>query len=190
MLRTNKAFFHHIEHLYNEEKLKQDVVIRNFRKGELLLEQDQPAKKVMLIREGITKCYFSEANDKEYIVEFLGQGEILSEIEVIRNTNCLCNIQAITDGSVFAISIPYFRKLIQTDLQLNNLLLNEFAERLVNTAKRASYQQLYPAEHNLAKLRALMETQKLQISKEDMSAYLGITLRSLNRALKSKLFQD
>lgn len=38
----------------------------------------------MLIRSGITKCYFIEENDKEYIVEFLGKGEIIGEIEVIK----------------------------------------------------------------------------------------------------------
>lgn len=31
----------------------------------------------MIVKEGITKCFFTEDNDKEYILEFLGKGEII-----------------------------------------------------------------------------------------------------------------
>jgi CRP-like cAMP-binding protein len=41
-----------------------------------------------------------------------------------------------------------------------------------------------PVEHTLARLLELQKTQGLEISKEDMAAYLCITIRSLNRALK------
>ena len=139
----------------------------------------------MLVKEGITKCFFVEENGKEYIVEFLGKGEIIGEIELIRNISCLCSIEAITDVTVYSSTLPYFRSLIKKDLSLNNLLLDVFAERIVNTSKRASYQQLYAAEHTLVQLLELQAQQEIKISKEDMAAYLGITVRSLNRTLKN-----
>jgi CRP-like cAMP-binding protein len=45
-------------------------------------------------------------------------------------------------------------------------------------------QQLYTVEHAVKRLLELQTRQQLNFSKEDMAAYLGITLRSLNRALK------
>ncbi|WP_307458556.1 helix-turn-helix domain-containing protein [Chryseobacterium sp. SORGH_AS_0447] len=75
------------------------------------------------------------------------------------------------------------QSLIKNDLSLNNLLLDVFAERIVNTSSRASYQQLHTTEHTLSQLLEV-KSREMEISKEDMAAYLGITVRSLNRALK------
>lgn len=185
MLRTNETFLSYLEQLYSKQERKEDIVIRSFSKGTRIFVQNEKSPKIMLINDGVTKCYFEEENDKEYIMEFLGKGEIIGEIEFIKNINCLCTIEAVTEVSVYAISVPYFRTLVENDIALNNLLLNAFAERIINTSARASYQQLHTTEHSLAKLLELQSKQKIEISKEDMAAYLGVTIRSLNRALKS-----
>lgn len=186
MLRTNESFLHYIEQLYQLQPRKEDIIERSFTKGKKLLVQNEKPSKVMLIKSGITKCFFTEENDKAFIVEFLGKGEILGEIELIRNIPCLCNIEAITDVEVYAIAIPYFSELVRFSLELNNLLLSVFAERIVNTSSRASYQQLYTIENSLSKLLELQSKQEIELSKEDMAAYLGITVRSLNRVMKER----
>ncbi|WP_223608116.1 Crp/Fnr family transcriptional regulator [Chryseobacterium sp. OSA05B] len=185
MLRTNQLFLNYLKDLYEKQERKEDIIIRSFSKGERILTQHENPSKIMLIKEGITKCFLVEENDKDYIVEFLGKGEIIGEIEQIRNIPCLCSIEALTDVTVYAVAIPYFKSLIKNDLSLNNLLLDAFAERIVNTSKRASYQQLYAAENTLAQLLELQKEESIEISKEDMAAYLGITVRSLNRTLKN-----
>lgn len=171
--------------LYEAQQRKEDIIQKTFVRGKKLLMQHGKASRVMLIKEGIAKCYFTEENDKDYIVEFLGRGEILGEIECIRDIPCLCTIEAITDVEVYALSLPYFAALINKDLRLNNLLLDVFAQRIVHTSSRASYQQLYTIEHSLSRLLTLQAQQGIEISKEDMAAYLGVTIRSLNRALKT-----
>lgn len=183
MLRTNQTFLNYLEQLYTRQDHKGNIVLKSFEKGDKILTQNEISMKIMLIKSGITKCYFVEENDKEYIVEFLGKGEIVGEIEVIKNVPCLCSIEAITEVTVYSMSIPYFQSLIKNDLTLNNLLLDVFAERIVNTSSRASYQQLHTTEHTLSQLLEV-KSKEMEISKEDMAAYLGITLRSLNRALK------
>ncbi|WP_415327114.1 Crp/Fnr family transcriptional regulator [Chryseobacterium sp. MMS23-Vi53] len=183
MLRTNPQFLDYLEELYSKQKNKKDIVLKSYEKGDRILTQNEVSNKIMLIKNGITKCYFVEENGKEYIVEFLGKGEIIGEIEVIKNVSCLCSIEAMTEVTVYSMTIPYFQSLIKNDLTLNNLLLDVFAERIVNTSSRASYQQLYTTEHTLSQLLEL-KSKEMEISKEDMAAYLGITVRSLNRALK------
>jgi CRP/FNR family transcriptional regulator, anaerobic regulatory protein len=184
MLRTNNAFLNYIDQLYNSQHRKEEILIREFSEKQLLLQQGETASKVYLIKEGITKCFFDEGNEKGFIVEFLGKGEILGEIEIIKSIPCLCNIQALTRVQAYAISIPFFRSLLEKELSFNKLLLEAFAERIINTSTRASFQQLHTTEHTLGKLLELQKAQGLDISKEDMAAYLGITIRSLNRALK------
>lgn len=184
MLRNNQSFLTFVQELYEKQERKENIIIKQYSKGQKLFSQDENATKVMVIKDGITKCFFTEDNDKEYILEFLGKGEIIGEIEFIRKIACLCNIEAMTDVTVYAIAPYYFSELIKSDLKLNNLLLDVFAERIINTASRASYQQLYTIEHSLGKLLELQSKQEISISKEDMASYLGVTVRSLNRAFK------
>lgn len=183
MLRTNQDFLDYLWVLYNSQQHKGNIILESFEKDEKLLTQNEVSDKIMLIKSGITKCFFTEDNDEEYIVEFLGKGEILGEIEMMKNVPCICSIEAITEVSVFTVTIPYFQSLIKNDLNLNNLLLDVFAERIVNTSNRSSYQQLHATEHTLSQLLEL-KAKEMKISKEDMAAYLGTTVRSLNKALK------
>src|SRR5690606_18449155 len=187
MLRTNQLFLAYLQGLYEQQERQEDIIVKQFAKGQRLLFQNEKATKVMLIKTGITKCFFTEDNDKEYILEFLGEGEIIGEIELIRQIRCLCNVEAMTEVTVYAITPDYFAGLLKTDLNVNNLLLDTFAERIINTASRASYQQLYTIEHSLGKLLELQSKQEISISKEDMASYLGVTVRSLNRAFKRLL---
>ncbi|PTT77712.1 MULTISPECIES: Crp/Fnr family transcriptional regulator [unclassified Chryseobacterium] len=183
MLRTNQTFLDYLEGLYSSEEHKGNIVLESFEKGDKILIQNQISTKIMLVKSGITKCYFVEENGKEYIVEFMGKGEIIGEIEVIKNVPCICSIEAITEVTVYSMSIPYFQALIEKDLTLNNLLLDVFAERIFNTSSRASYQQLHKTEHTLSQLLEV-KSREMEISKEDMATYLGTTVESLNRALE------
>lgn len=182
MLRTNAKFLTYIEVLYQSHQL--EISLQNFEKDDLLLHQGEKSHRVFVIKEGIAKCFFLEENGKDYILEFMSKGQVLGEIEMVREIACLCNVAALTALEVYVIPASIFKQLLTKDLILNKILLEELADRIIHTSSRASFQQLYTVEHGLAKLLALQERQGLEISKEDMAAYLGITLRSLNRALK------
>lgn len=184
MLRTNLSFLAYAEELYGRQDRKEDILIKQYNKGQRLFSQNDAAVKVMFIKEGIVKCFFTESNDKEYILEFLGTGEIMGEIECIREIPCLCTIEAITDVTVYAFSFSFFKSLLKADLKLGSLLMNTFAERIINTSSRASYQQLYTLNYSLNKLLELQLRTGIELSKEDMASYLGISVRSLNRGLK------
>jgi CRP-like cAMP-binding protein len=184
MLRTNIALLSYVQQLYEMQPRRADIVLKEFPKGRLLLEQGDKLTKVMIIVEGITKCFFMEENGKEFVVEFLGQGEILGEIEVIRDINCLCSIEALIEGKAFFIDVTFFRTLLDTDVRFSKLLMQSFADRIIHTSRRSSKQQLYTVEQSLGQLLSLQSDYHSSISKEDMAAYLGITIRSLNRALK------
>lgn len=190
MLRTNQSFLAYVSNLYEKQHRKEDIIVRSFEEGELLVSQNEEVNKVILLREGIVKCSLTEKNGKEYILEFSGSGEIIGELESIREVKALCTIEALTAVKVYSISIPYFRKLLKEDIVFNGFLLNVFAERISNTSSRASYQQLYTVEESLNRLLELQSEQDIKISKENMAAYLGVSVRSLNRSLKSLLNKD
>lgn len=183
MLRTNLLLLSFIEKAYNEDP-KKGVTLKDYPKGTLLCKQDEQPYKIAIVRNGFAKCFYSEDNGKDFILEFLGKGEIIGEIEALRNIKCLCNVEAVTDVQVYVFSTSYFKSLLDNNHQFSRILLEELAERIINTSCRAAHQQLYTIKYGLSKLLDLQDKQGIKLSKTDMASYLGIEIRSLNRVLK------
>lgn len=184
MLRTNPSLLQFMEKLYNSQT-QPHIALKQFAAGRHLVQQGGTATKVYIIKEGITKCYITEDNGKDFIIEFLSAGESIGDIEAIKHIKYLCNIRAITQVSAWALDMAHFRHLMEKDKELNQLLMQELAERLINTSIRTSSQQSYTVEHGLKKLLDFQHRQGFIFAKEDLAAYLGITTRSLNRALRN-----
>ncbi|WP_300703186.1 Crp/Fnr family transcriptional regulator [Bacteroides sp.] len=183
MSRTNLLLLSFIEKAYNEDP-KKGVTLKDYSKGTLLCKQDEQPYKIAIVRNGFAKCFYSEDNGKDFILEFLGKGEIIGEIEALRNIKCLCNVEAVTDVQVYVFSTSYFKSLLDNNHQFSRILLEELAERIINTSCRAAHQQLYTIKYGLSKLLDLQDKQGIKLSKTDMASYLGIEIRSLNRFLK------
>lgn len=144
--------------------------------------------KVCIIKSGIVKCYHSEEICKNYIHEFFGPGEIVGEIEAIKNTEIFANIEAVTAVTVYQLRKEHFMKLVSDNKKFSTILIESLANRIMNTGYRAAYQQIYPSDYSVLRLLMLFSEQSVHLSKQDMAEYLGVTLRNLNRALK-KLVQ-
>ncbi|MGG5576162.1 Crp/Fnr family transcriptional regulator [Myroides sp. C15-4] len=184
MLRTNLDFLSYIESIAHKDIIADKIQLIQYKPKDILLTQGEQITKIIVIREGITKCFITEENGKEYIPEFLSRGEIMGEIEYLGKMPCLCSVEALSYVDAYVIPLSIFDHLLKTDLTFNNVLLSVEALRVYHTSERASFQQLYTVEHALEKLLTLQEKNQVDISKEDMASYLGITTRTLNRALK------
>ncbi|WP_201747907.1 Crp/Fnr family transcriptional regulator [Chitinophaga vietnamensis] len=157
---------------------------KTFTAGSLFIRQGSHIQHAYVIMDGISKCYISEDNGKDYIFEFLGKGEIVGDLEGLRGTPCLCNVEAVTDLSVYVIRQDVFTAMVNTEPAFNRLLMESLAIRLGQTCERASYQQLYPIEYGLLRLLMLAADQQISFSKKDLADYLGITVRSFNRTIR------
>lgn len=188
MLRTNLDLLTFMDQ-YCKENPKSGISLKTFPTGLKLITQGEIIKNVFVVKEGITKCFISEENGKDFIVEFLGKGEIVGELELLKQMECLCNVSAISEVLVYAIPKNVFVRLCEKNGVFNKLLLQELSTRIIQTSSRASFQQLYTIEYGLLKLMKLQAEEKIKLSKEDMAAYLGIPIRSFNRTLKSLIDQ-
>ena len=183
MIRRSPTILRIIDKLVSAHGSQSPVSVRDIEKGSRLVVQDKTTRNVFVIRSGIVKCFISEENGKEYILEFLGEGEVLGEIEAIRRIPGICTVEALTAGSVFAIDKNAFMRLLQENSELNLAVLELMATRLTNTGTKASQQQLYTLSHTLVNLVKVLDAGQITFTKQDLSNYLGISLRSLNRLL-------
>lgn len=184
MLRTNLEFLSFIEQFYADNP-DSNILQKTFEPGRKIIEQGETISYVYLIKDGITKCFISEENGRNFIIEFLGKGEVMGELEALKRINCLCNVEAISKVIVYAIPDYRFFELIEKNTAFTKILLQELSTRIIQTSSRASFQQLYTLEYGLLKLLELQREAQITISKEDMAAYLGISVRSFNRTLKA-----
>ena len=183
MLRTNLAFLSFIER-YSAENADVNITLKSYKAGYRLIEQGDKISYIYIIKEGISKCFISEENGKDFIIEFLGKGEVVGELEALKKIDCLCNVAAISAVTAFVIPDYVFLSLIQKSSEFTTILLQELSTRIIQTSTRASFQQLYTVEYALLKLLQLQADEHISISKDDMAAYLGISVRSFNRSLK------
>jgi CRP-like cAMP-binding protein len=186
MVRKSPTLLRTIEELGAGGREGRAMLLRQVPKGEMLVRQGEDTAKVLVIRSGIVKCYITEDNEKEYILEFMGEGEVLGEIEAICRTPAMCNVQTLTDVGVYQVDKPSFLDLLAKHPAFNAAILGLMAVRLANTATRAARQQLYTLDYSLSQLLAVLEREKIPVTKQDLADYLGISLRSLNRVLKER----
>jgi len=184
MLRTNLTFLSFIEQFCAIHTTDKNIILKSFPPGFKFIEQGEKIKNVYLIKDGMTKCFISEENGKDFIIEFLGKGEIVGELEALKQINCLCNVETISEVTAYAIPDHVFLRLTEQNTDFTKLLLQELSTRIIQTSTRASFQQLYTLEYGLVKLLKLQTDEQIFISKDDMAAYLGISVRSFNRTLK------
>jgi len=184
MIRKNSAILRIIDELAAAGQA--GILPRKFTKGHLVIGQGTAVANVFFIRSGIVKCSFTEDGDKEYILEFLGEGQVLGEIEAISGIPAISGVRAISDLSVYMFDKESFLHLLQRHAGLNAAILQLMATRLADTAQRSARQQLKPLEYSLAQLLQALEHEKLPCTKQDLANYLGVTLRSLNRLMKER----
>ena len=187
MIRKSPKILRVIDELVADGQLGQSILQRNFPKGHSLIGQGASTSNVYFIRSGVVKCTFSEDVEKEYLLEFLGEGEVLGEIEAICKTPAMSTVRAITELSTYMMDKTSFLELLRRHAGFNLTILESMAVRLVNTATRSARQQLNTLEHNLANLLEVLENERLPCTKQELADYLGITLRSLNRLLKGRV---
>lgn len=158
---------------------------RRFAKGQHLIEQGDQPQQVYILTRGVVKCFITEENGRSYVLEFLGEGEILGELEGLLESTNLSTIEALTEVETYQISHDFFRNELVADPAFNQLLLRELALRLSRTARRASYQQIFPMEYAVLNVLYLFGESGFPISKQDLADYVAVPVRSLNRVLTS-----
>ena len=184
MIRVNQEFLNYIRVLKSSEK---GGVIETIeaRPTERIIGQRAPIFAVYIVQKGLGKCYLTEDSGKDFIQEFFSEGEIFGEIEMFNNDLSFCAVEALTDMVIFKIKKEHFYELLEQDKKFNRLVLKLLAAKVRYTALRHSFNQSYPIETKLVRLREQVPQLTSLISKTDLANYLGITERSLNRTFNN-----
>ncbi len=183
MIRENIELLGYFEQYLIRNKEVKDIKKHIYKKNEEIFVQNSYIKNVCILKSGLVKCFLTDESGKDFIQEFFGAGSVFGEIEAIRNTQTFCTVTTITTTEVYEIEAVFFNKLLQENKKFNALILQLLSNKVYNKAMRYSYHQLHIITDNLLQIKENMPDFLGIIPKQDLANYLGVTLRSLNRAV-------
>lgn len=184
MIRTNKEFLNYLVE-FNRLQPDNGIIEITHKPSERIIEQKRNVHSVFIIKSGIAKCYLTEDTGKDFIQGFFGEGQIFGELELLNPNLSFCTIESITEMVLFKVPNNHFQDLLENNKKFNRQILKLIASKIRFSSLRHSYQQSHPSLNNFLRLREMFPELTEKISKRDISNYLGITERSLNRTLNS-----
>lgn len=186
MIRTNKELFNYIIELARSG-LSNSFTEQQYAPKQNILIEGKNVFSVYILKSGVVKCYLTTDTGNTFIQEFFGEGELFGELELMDETCSYCTIEAVDEVTVYKIQKSDFLKLLDEDKKLNRLFIKALIIKLKYKATRHSYNQSHTIEDKLLRLKMNFPELEKVISKQDIADYLGITLRALNRTIKTMI---
>ena len=168
MIRKNWQLLNLVEQLATTSGA---IMLRDYSAGQRVVHQDEHISSVYIIRSGVAKCFITEDNGKDYILEFLGEGEIVGEIEAIRNQPAICTVEALTPLSIYTTSHVQFMHFVKTMPDFNAAVIELLATRVSNSSVKGARQQLYTLSEILPQLLDVLNTQQITLPSLSSSVY-------------------
>lgn len=160
---------------------------------ERVCEQGDHPDVFFIVIEGRLKVEHILEDGTVLIIAYLHQGQMISDIEIALKTPYICRITAETQASTLVLKKDIYQKWLLADNHFLLYLTKQFAGKLHETVRKSidnvsmSLRQkllryLYgQVEHiNFNQQTSFI----IPISREDIAAQWGVTLRSVNRVLK------
>ena len=104
---------HLFDNMNNDEveTILSSLPLRKYKKNHILIFEDDPINRVYIVKSGTLKVYRTY-EDKEIIMDFVGKGEILGEVELFSKTPALSSAEVIEDAEIYHLSQESFTKLL------------------------------------------------------------------------------
>lgn len=173
---------------------EESVVDLKFNEGDLIFDEHQQLQGIYCIKKGVCKISKMSANGKEQIIHFLKEGTLLGIRSLLNGETTNLKTRALTPVEVCYVSKKNFFDTLLKNRTFLNQLLETFAQHLKNTDDRivimGQNKMMERLAHFLIHLhKTFGEDQqgnlKLYLKREDMASYIGVTIESTIRMLKS-----
>lgn len=159
---------------------------RAFERGEHVLDQGDEIPGLFLLRSGLARVHTTADNGQEILFGFVGEGEILGEIEYFSGEPVWCTVQAARRTTAWFLPLPSLHQLLEQEPRLGLALARTMARRYHRDFQRTSLRITHRLAHSVLRIcLSLMERPgQPRLRKRDLADYLATSERHLNRVLK------
>jgi CRP-like cAMP-binding protein len=164
------------------EKVVNNVIVKEVSAGTILLSEGDIATKLFIVIKGCLRTYFIKDSGIEITSQFFIEGQMVASFEsAITETQSRQNIEAIEDSMLGIIQIKYLNEMIRGSSPAKDYLIKFLMSRLKDYMNQQASFILDNPEKRYIKL--LHDNPELvsRLPQQYIASFLGITPVSLSR---------
>ena len=121
-------------------------------KKEVLLHQDQPLQKLVLVRSGTVSFSYDVGNGRRLLLGQLDcNNTLIGEIEALNNQPCIYTVTCFSDVNYNLIELKHWRQILLENPQLSLYTAQTIAAKFQENQKVNLDKLLLPLSYNIAK---------------------------------------
>lgn len=164
-----------IESFTSEEDLPKESIV--------FYEGDE-SKYLHLLLEGNIKLYKVTSSDKEVVLKFFGENELIGEVANFENLNYPATAESVTDIKILKINFHKLKEVIKSNPNFSYKIITSLIKKVKNLENLVSMQIVLDAKERVAKYLCENE-EKFFITKNIIVAEsLNISPETLSRTLR------
>lgn len=170
----------------------------DYKKGELLFNENDEVKGIYFLNKGKVKVYKKWGDNRELIIRFAGQGDIVGHRGLGKNNIYPVSATTLEFTSACFIDLNLFESSLKVNYELMHKLLMFYAEELQESEKNMRNLAHMPVKgriaYSLIKLKDRFGITKegsidISISRQDLGSFAGTTYETVFRVL-TELVQE
>lgn len=131
-----------IEEITSLEKLSKDNV---------LFYEGDDSKYLFLLSKGIIKLYKTASNDKEVVLKYFHQNELIAEVANFERIPYPATAQCFTDCEILKIDFEKLKDIIYSDPELSFVIQTSLIKKIRNLEKLVSLHVVLDSKERIAK---------------------------------------
>lgn len=168
-----------IESFTREETLPTDSIV--------FYEGDEP-KYLHLLIKGRIKLYKVTSSDKEVVLKFFSDNELIGEMANFENLNYPATAQAVSEVKILKIDFYKLQEIIKTNPDFSYKIMISLIKKIKNLENKVSMQIVLDSKERVAKYLYENESEFFKRKNIDIAEELNISPETLSRTLR--LFKD
>ncbi|KZL92742.1 nitrogen fixation regulation protein FixK [Clostridium magnum DSM 2767] len=175
-------------------KINSLIQKKEYAKGTILFEQEDPANYLYIIRHGKVKLYKMSKNGRKQIIRILEQGDFLGVLSLFSDEHHSLSAEALVDTGTCLISREDFKNLIRQNPEMSLGVIHALSKRLSYTEKFITDLMLKSIEERLVTWLMLLAEKEgkvtpqgilisINLSRNEIANLLGTTTETVSRKL-------
>ena len=120
------SFFSHVDDA-SRKRLARMAVRRDFRKGEVIFRDGEPAPGVFIVANGLVRVYKLAPTGKEHVLHLASPGMTFAEVAVLGDFPCPAFAEALEETACVLLPVEPFTKALREDHRLCLQILSGMA---------------------------------------------------------------
>ena len=170
------------------EELASRMRVRHFARDEVIFHRDDPSGHFFAIVAGTVKLAAQDEAGRELAIAILRGGDVFGELELFDDLPRSVTVQAITETQALALDRRDFFDVLERHPRAMRVMLTQLARTIRDTSRRIEDLVFLDLPSRVAKalldLRGAHGTNgDIQLTQDDIAAFVGATRASVNRVL-------